>query len=240
MSSPAVVSGRSRVVPALGCALPLLAAALLIPGWASAAVMPLIPERIVVEDMDKHGDLVFVLYLDGQFDRGFLLDPKVAERLSGAVRLPPARPVGPLDNEALERARAAQAKGFPGLPVGRLALLGVPRELVVEDRASPDPAWLDGRAPGIVRVTGVIHHYAVEKSRAIHQYKLEKADDGLTMTLLNLDLLTPYPPEDWMREKTASTPYLWIGLAGGVVVLSAGVVVFWILKRRRSRGGTMT
>lgn len=240
MSSPAVVSGQSRVVPALRSALALLAAALLIPGWALAAVVALMPERIVVEDMDNHGDLVFVLYLEGQFDRGVLLDPKAAERLSGAVRLPPGPPEGRLDNEGMERARAAQAKGFPGLPVGRLSLLGVPRGLVGEGRASPDPAWLEGGTPGVVRVAGVIHHYPVEKSRALHQYKLEKVDDGLKVTLLNPDVLTPYPPEDWMLEKKSSTPYLWIGLAAGVAVLIAGVVAFWSLKRRSSRDGTIT
>jgi hypothetical protein len=236
LCSAAVVSGQACVVRALRSALALLAAALLSPAWALAAVVPLMPEQIVIEDMDNHGDPVFILYLEGQFDRGVLLDPKAAERLSGAVRLPPGPPEGALDNEGMERARAAQAKGFPGLPVGRLSLLGVPRGLVGEGRVSPDPAWREGRAPLVVRVTGVIHHYPVEKSRALHQYKLEKADDGLKMTLLNPDVLTPYPPENLGSTKESQPAYLWLGLAGAVLI--GAVLVVWILMRRGSQSSS--
>jgi hypothetical protein len=55
---------------------------------------------------------------------------------------------------------------------------------------------------------------------------------------LNADVLTPYPPEDWMLAKKSPLPYLWLGLAGAITVLIAGVVVFWILKRRGSQGGS--
>jgi hypothetical protein len=138
----------------------------------------------------------------------------------------------------MERALAAQAKGFPGLPVGRLSLLGVPRGLVGESRASPDPSWLDGRAPGVVRVTGVIHHYPVQKSQALHQYKLEKVEDGLQVTLLNPDVLTPYPPEVIRPAKESQAAYLWLGLVGAVAVLTAVLVGLWVFVRRRSESGS--
>lgn len=214
--SPAVVSGQARLVQALRPALALLAAGLLCPGWALAAVVPRMPEKIVVEDMDNDGDLVFVLYLEGQFDRGVLLDPKTAERLFGAVRLP------------------------PGLPEGQLSLLAVPRGLVGEGRAAPDPAWLESHPPGVVRVTGLIHHYPVEKSRVLHRYKLEEGDDGLKVTLLNPDVLKPYPPEDLSPAKASQPAYLWLALAGAVAVLIAGVAVVWVLTRRSSEGGSRT
>jgi hypothetical protein len=230
--SPVVVSSQARVVPALRSALALLAAGLLSPGWALAAVVALMPERIVVEDMDNHGDLVFVLYLQGQFDRGVLLDPQASEHLSGAVRLPPGKPEGRLDNLGIERARAAQAKGFPGLPEGRLSLLGVPRGLVGEGRASPDPAWLEGGAPGVVRITGVIHHYPVEKSHAVHHYQLSKTDAGLELRLLNPEVLEPYSAERLAPEEGPAQKYLWVALAGGAAVLITGALAVWALKRR--------
>lgn len=208
--SPAVVSGEARLVPALRVALALLATGLLCPGWARGAVVPRMPEKIVVEDMDYDGNLVFVFYLEGQFERGVLLDPKTAERLFGAVRLP------------------------PGLPEDQLSLLAVPRGLVGEGRAAPDPAWLEGHPPGVIRVTGLIHHYPVEKSRVLHRYKLEMEDDGLKVTLLNPDVLNPYPPQDLSTAEPSQPPYLWLGLAGAVLI--GGVTVVWILMRRGSKG----
>src|SRR5262249_41091384 len=153
---------------------------------------------------------------DGQFEKGFLLDPTTAGQ-SGHVRLP-----------------------GKGLPTGKLSLLGVPRALAEKSKNAPDPAWLTDPAPGVVRVSGIIHHYPVEKSSALHQYEPEKPDDGLKITLLNPDVLTPYPPEDWMLAKKPPTPYLWLSLAGVVTVLIAGVVVLWILKGRGSQRGSST
>lgn len=191
-----------------------LATGLLSPERCPAAVAPSMPESIVVARMDEHDDLIFVVYADGQFDKGVLLDPRTAERHSSQVRLP------------------------RGLPMGRLTLLGVPRALAEQSKNAPDPAWLKDAVPGVVRVTGVIHHYPVERSSALHRYHLEKTDAGLELTLLNPDVLTPYPAENLRPEKPAATDYLWIVFAGVVVVLSAGVLAVWGFNPRKSAGGS--
>jgi hypothetical protein len=167
----------------------------------------MMPDNIVIDKMDQHQDLVFVLYANGDIEKGVFLDPKTAGE-SGQVRLP------------------------KGLPEGKLSLLGVPRTLADKSKNSPDPAWLRAPPPGVVRVTGVIHHYPVEKHYALHQYELVRADDSLKLTLLNPDVLTPYPPEDWMLAKKApkSPGYLWLGLGALVAVLIASVVVVWIMR----------
>src|SRR5260370_29300440 len=113
------------------------ATGLLIPESCPAVVAPSMPESIVVVNMDDHEDLIFVVYADGQFEKGILLDPRTAERHSGQVRLP------------------------RGLPMGQLSLLGVPRTLAEKSKNAPDLAWLKDVVPGVVRVTGVIHHYPV-------------------------------------------------------------------------------
>jgi hypothetical protein len=189
-----------------------LAIGLLSPRGSPAAVVPALPENIVISKMNQHGDLIFILYANEDIEKGFFLDPKTAGQ-SGNVRLP------------------------TGLPEGKLSLLGVPRTLAEKSKKSPDPAWLRAPPPGIVRVTGVIHHYPVERSSAVHQYELEKADDGLKLTLLNPEVLTPYPPEEVRPAKKSETAYLWLGFAGVVTVLIAGVVIVWILRRRGSEGG---
>ena len=200
-----------------------IATAFLSPRSCPAAVVPTMPQKIVISRMRDHGNLVYVLFVDGQFEKGFLLDPKTADP-SGDVRLP-YKGTNPSDSL---------------LPVGKLSLLGVPRALANKSKNGPDLAWLTEAPPGVVRVTGVIHHYPVEKSATLHLYELEKTNEGLKIALLTPDVLTPYPPEEWMLAKDSSKPYLWIALAGAVTVLLTGVVVLWILKRRGSQGGSST
>ena len=202
---------RSRFVFAIA-----LATGFLNPQNSPAAVVPSMPEKIVVSKMGDYGDLLFVLFVDGEFEKGFLLDPKTADP-SGLVRLP-----------------------RQGLPVGKLSLLGVPRALAEKSKNGADPAWLKDAVPGVVCVSGVIHHYPVEKHSTLHPYELEKTDDGLKITLLNPDVLMPYPPEDWMLDRGSPISYLWLGLAGAVAVLIAGVVVVWILSRQSSQSGSTT
>ena len=125
-----------------------------------------------------------------------------------------------------------------GLPTGKLSLLGVPRALAEKSKNAPDPVWLADATPGVVRFTGVIHNYPVEKHSALHQYELEKTDGGLRITLLNPDVLTPYSSGNGLSPKKPLMPYLWLGVAGAVTVLIAGVVVFWIVKRRGSQGSS--
>lgn len=180
-------------------------AAGLSPSPCPADVAPMLPHDVVISKMDAHGDFVFVIYRNGDIAKGVLLDPK--EGRSGDVQLP------------------------SGLPVGALSLLAVPRALAEERDNAPDPDWLHKSPPGVIRVSGVIHHRHVEKHSMRHQYELDKTDDGLKVTLLNPDVLTGYGPEPWMLEKRSSKTYLWIALAGAAVLI-AGVVAVWSLKRR--------
>src|SRR5690348_673719 len=85
---------------------------LLSAGNCPADVAPTMPQNIVISGMGDHGDLIFVLFVDGQFEKGFLLDPKTAGQ-SGQVQLPSW---GPDPKANL-------------LPMGKLSILGVPRAL---------------------------------------------------------------------------------------------------------------
>jgi hypothetical protein len=193
----------------------LVTAAVVGPGRCPAAVAPSMPQNIVVSNMNEHGDLVFILYVEGQFEKGYLLDPQTAEE-SGLVRLP-----------------------VHDLPQGKLALLAVPRALVEQGHA-PDPAWLAEGAAGILGVSGVIHHLPVEKSSMLHQYELGKTEDGLKITLLNPDVLTPYPPEPWMLEDQSPASFKWGGVAGAAAVVLIGICLFLTLKRRGAAGDSVT
>jgi hypothetical protein len=192
------------------------ATGLLNPARCSADVAPTMPENIVVSGMGDHADLVFVFFADGNIEKGFLLDPKAAGD-SGGVRLP-----------------------REGLPEGKLSLLGVPRTLAEKSKNAPDPAWLTAGSPGVVRVKGVIHHYRIEKALATQWYQLDKTDDGLTVTLMNPDVLTSYGAENLHPESELGTRFLWFGIAGGAVVLLLAGVLVWGIKRRDLSDGSST
>jgi hypothetical protein len=177
-----------------------------------ADVMPRMPQNIVISKMDEHGDLLFFFVADGQIVKGPPLDPKSADQ-AGYVQVP-----------------------SKGLPTGKLALLGVPRALAEKNRNEADPAWLTDGPPGVVLVAGVIHHYHVQKAETLHPYQLDKTATGLELTLSNSDVLTPYPAEDLSPGRNSDTDYTWLGLAGGIVVVLAGVLI-WSLVRRRTSGG---
>jgi len=212
-------STKERVMPASRSSFVIvtaLAAGFISPGPCPADVMMSWPEHISISGMADHGDLIFVVFADGQIEKGLFLDPKTAEQ-AGQVRLP-----------------------YAGLPKGDLSLLGVPRALAEKSKNSPDPAWLKEAVPGVVRVSGVIHNNPVQKHSAAHRYQLDKTADGLKVTLLNPDVLTPYPPEDLRPARDSKTAYLWLGLGGAVAVLIAGGLVVLMLRRRRSEDGSST
>jgi len=193
----------------------LLAASLLRPGNAPADVAASHPEVIVIANLAEFRDMIFVVYKDGEFAKGVRVDPTTAEYHDGGYLLPPE------------------------LPRGKLAMLGVARALAEKAKDAPDPAWLKPSTPGVVRVTGTIHTLPVQRHSAVHRYRLDKTDSGLQVSLLNPDVLTPYPAENLSGpEPKWSTSYLWVIVAGGALVLMVVFWSLWRLNRRNPPAGT--
>jgi hypothetical protein len=187
-------------------------ASLLIPTAGVAEVAIMVPENIVLVNWPGDRDLIFVLFLEGEFEKGVILDPKKPDPW-GQLRLPPK-----------------------GVPVGELAVLGVPRELAEKSEQLPDPAWLHDPAAGIVRVAGAIHTNPVEKHSALHQYELRVGAAGLEVILLNPDVLQPFAPE---IAEAAAPPIPWQlwGIAAGSMLFLAGALAWYGFRVFADRSG---
>jgi hypothetical protein len=173
---------------------------------ADVAMMP--PQNIVITKWPDDRDLIFVLFLEGEFEKGIVLDPKNLDE-ANVIRVPQK-----------------------GLPVGDLSILGVPRVLVDKAEKLPDPAWVREGVPGIIRVAGVIHTNPIEKHSAVHQYELRATAAGLEAILLNPDVLLPYRRENPEPDRPPTSAYLWGALAGGLILLAAALV--WSCMRSSS------
>jgi hypothetical protein len=201
-----------------------LAAGIFSSGNAPADVDPSPPRNIAIYNLAAFPDMVFVLTwnkadgpagLDAGRAPGIRLDPSDAERRAG-VQLP------------------------RDLPEGEISLLAVPRELAKRSKEPVDPAWLGPTpAKGVILVKGSIHTYPVEKHSALHRYQVDQTDKGLTLTLLNPDVLQPYPPERFGEpDQKTRKDYLSLIAAVGALVLAAAGWLVWRPKRQHSSAGT--
>src|SRR5207302_8838317 len=113
-----------------------------------------------------------------------------------------------------------------------LALLAVPRQLSEKSNEALDPSWLKPAPPPIVPLFPYTTLFRSERSSALHRYRVDKTEDGLKLTLLNPDVLKPYPPE--RIGGAAENPRkdcLWAVLAGGALVLTLGAWLVWRSQR---------
>ena len=186
-----------------------------------AAVAPRSPTIVMLNSAD-FSEMVFVVYRIKAGDpwaTGIRVDPTTAK-------------IVPADTDV-------ELPFWEGL-----AVLAVPRALAEQTKGAPDPAWLELGAPGVVRVPGVFSIPSVYRD-VVLRYRLDKTDNGATLTLLNPEVLKsaqqyPLPPGDATRDpwEQAASKTSWVLFsAGGLFCgLLVGVLLtVLILKRRNKR-----
>src|SRR5262245_44255776 len=199
----------------------LLCLGVILFGTASveAAVAPR-PPKVVLSSSADYPEMVFVVYAvkaDDPWATGIRVDPTTAKII-------PA-------NTEVE---------WPWM--SQVAVLAVPRALT-DKKQTPDRAWLESSAPGVIRVPGAFWAGHVYRT-VVLRYQLEKTDNGPKLTLLNPDDLKaaqeyPAGPSASVRDSALSDLSLAQVAVGGLLLVGGMVagylVAFWVLRKTREK-----
>ena len=178
------------------------------------------PPRVVLSSSADYPEMVFVVYAikaDDPWATGIRVDPSTGKLIAA--------------NTELE---------WPWMD--QVAVLAVPRALA-EKKQTPDPAWLESSAPGVIRIPGAFWAGHVYRT-VVLRYQLEKTAKGPKLTLLNPDDLKAaqeYPAGSSANVRDSARSDLPLAqVAVGGLLLVGGIVAgylvaFWMLRKARGK-----
>ncbi len=181
-----------------------------------ASLVPRLP-KVVLSSSADYPEMVFVVYAIKTYDpwaTGIRVDPATAKLFAANTEV---------DTE-LEWPQSDQ-----------FAVLAVPRALA-EKKQTPDPAWLEPSAPGVIRIPEAFDLEWGTRT-VVLRYQLEKTDKGPKLTLLNPDDLKaaqehPAGPSGSVPDSAQSDLSLAQVAVGGLLLvggmLAGYLIAFWV------------